>query len=90
MINALADTGAQSNLWEWKSFQDNGFDKNDLLPVAITIRTANKIQINILGAFRATVSGISPRNEVVSCSSIIYVSDSEADFFSCIKQWLNF
>ena len=41
MVNALADTGAQSNLWGWKNFQDAGFDKNDLLPVSITIRAAN-------------------------------------------------
>ena len=54
-----------------KNFQDAGFVKNDLLPVPITIRAANKISINILGDFRATVSGMSPKNEVVSCNSVI-------------------
>ena len=81
MLSALADTGAQSNLWGWKNFQDAGFGKNDLFPVPITIWTANKIPIIILGAFRATVSRISPRNEVVSCNSIIYVSNSVTEFF---------
>ena len=71
MISALADTGAQSNLWGWKNLQDAGFSKNDLLPVSITIWAAKKIPINILGAFRATVSGVSPKNEVVSCNRII-------------------
>ena len=42
-VSALADTGAQSNLWGWKNFQDAGFGKKDLLPVSITIRAANKI-----------------------------------------------
>ena len=46
MVSALADTGAQSNFW--KNFQDAGFGKNDLLPVSITIRAANKIPVNIL------------------------------------------
>ena len=52
MVSALADTGAQSNLWGWKNFQDSGFGKNDLLPVSIIIRAAYKIPLNILGAFR--------------------------------------
>ena len=90
MVSALAYTGAQSNLWGQKNFQDAGFGKNDLLPVTITIRAANKIQVNILGAFRATVSGMSPKNEVVSCNSIIFISDLVTGFFSRMKQWLNF
>ena len=89
MVSALADTGSQSNLWGWKNFQDAGFGKNDLLPVSITIRAANKIPVNILGAFRATFSGTSPKNEVISCNGIIYVSDSVTGFFfSRMKQWL--
>ena len=27
MASALADTGAQSNFWRWKNFQDAGFGK---------------------------------------------------------------
>ena len=37
MVSVLADTGAQSNLWGWKDFDDAGFGKNDLLPVSIKI-----------------------------------------------------
>ena len=59
MDSALADTGAKSNLWGWKNFQDAGFCKNDLLPELISIRPLNKISISILGAFRGTVSGMS-------------------------------
>ena len=82
MVSALADTGAQSNLWGWKSFQDAGLSKNDLLPVSITIRAANIIPINILGAFRATVSEISQKNKIVRYNNVIYVSNSVTGFFS--------
>ena len=40
-VSDLADTGAQSNLWGWKNFQEAGFCKKDLMPVFVTIRTAN-------------------------------------------------
>ena len=59
MVSTLADTGAQSDLRGQKKFQDSGCGKNDLLPVSITVRAANKIPMKKLGAFRATVSGIS-------------------------------
>ena len=60
-VSALADTGAQSNLWGWKNFQEAGFCKKDLMPVSITIRAANKIPVNIQEAFKATFSGMSPK-----------------------------
>ena len=71
MVNSLADTGAQSNLCVWKNFKDGGLGKNDLPSVLVTTQDANKISVNILGAFRAIVSGMSPKNEVISCTSII-------------------
>ena len=42
-VGILAGTGAQSNLWGWKNFQEARFCKKDLMPVSITIRVANKI-----------------------------------------------
>ena len=77
-VSVLADTGAQSNLWEWKDFQEAGFCKKDLLPVAITIRAANKIPVNILRGFKATT---------IKCDGIIYVSDSVTGFFFHMKPW---
>ena len=65
-VSALADTGAQSNLWGWKNFQDAGFGKKGLLPVSITIRAANKISVNILEDLKATFNGTSPKNDVIS------------------------
>ena len=81
VVSALADTGAQSNLWEWKDFQDAGFGKKYLLPVLITILAASKVLVNILGAFKATFKGMPPKNELVSCNGTIYVSDSVTGFF---------
>ena len=81
VVSALTGTGAQSNLWGWKDFQDAGFGKNALIPVSITICAANKTPVNILGAFKATISGISPKNKVISCNGIIYVSNSLTVFF---------
>ena len=83
MVSELGDTGARSNgkIFGQKTFQDAGFDKNELLPVSITIQNANKIPVNILGAFRATVNRMSLKNEVISYNIIIYVSGWV--FFSC-------
>ena len=44
VVRALADNGAQSNLWEWNDFQDAGFSKNELLHVSIMIYAAMKLQ----------------------------------------------
>ena len=80
-LSALADTGAQSNLWGWKNFQEADFCKKDLMSVSITIRAANKIPVNIIGVFKATFSGMSPNKEVIRCDGIVYVRDSVTQFF---------
>ena len=54
MVNALAGTGGQSNIWVWKNFQDVDFGKNDLLPVSITIQAANKIPVTIAWSLEQT------------------------------------
>ena len=46
-VSALADSGAQSNLWGWKDCQEAGFCREDLTPVTITIRAANKNQTQL-------------------------------------------
>ena len=45
MVSALANTGAQSNLWRWKNFQDAGFGKNNLLPVSIKVKMWGKARL---------------------------------------------
>ena len=50
-IDGIADTGAQSNLWGLQNFQEAGYSLNDLRPVSLNIRAANKNPINVIGAF---------------------------------------
>ena len=80
-IEGIADTGAQSNLWGWDDFRKAGFKRQDLQTVRITIRAANKHPINILGAVKATFSGVSPEGITIKCNDIVYVSDSVTGFF---------
>ena len=89
-VSALADTGAQSNFWGWKSFQETGFCKKDLMHVTITIQAANKIPTNILGAFKTTFSGMPTKKEVIRCAGIVHFSDSVSVFFCRMKPWLIF
>ena len=37
LVNFLADTGALSNLWGWKDFQDAGFGKKLTIKIAHTL-----------------------------------------------------
>ena len=55
--------------------------KKDLIPVSITIQAANKIPVNILGAFKATFNIKSPNKGEIRCDSIVYVSNSVTEFF---------
>lgn len=83
-VQAIADTGAQSNLWGLKAFKDHGFSTDDLLPVQINMRAANKNPINVIGAFKASIGGYTPDGKKYSCITYIYVSDSVSDFYlSC-------
>ena len=88
-ISALADTDAQSNPLGWKNFPDAGIDKNDLLPVSVTIRTANKVPVNILGYFRATVSGLSLKNKVINFNILFMSMNLWLGLISRILQLLN-
>ena len=88
MVIALAIIGAQSNVWEWKDFQDAGFNKNDLLPVSITIYAANKISVNILGTSKLFLV---ENHQRMRWSAAMVLSMSATHiwvFFFRIKQWL--
>jgi len=73
-VTAVADSGAQSNLWSLNQFLDAGFTKADLSPVSLSLSAANKSPIKIEGAFFAKLTGRSPAGKTVSCQSMIYVS----------------
>ena len=80
-IRGIADSGAQADLWGLRGFRNAGFNVKDLQPVKVKVHAANKNPIRVLGAFTATVYGLSPDEEVISSSTTIYVSDSVDDFF---------
>ena len=59
------------------------------MPVSITIQAANKIPVNILGAFKAIFSGMSPKKEVIRYDGVVYVSDSVTGFFLSYETTVN-
>ena len=80
-VMAVADSGAMSNLWGLKEFLDHGFSTDDLIPVTIDIKAANKINLNILGYVNANISGQSTCGQVISCCEKVYVSDNVQDCY---------
>lgn len=81
MVDGIADTGAQSNLWGLREFVNKGFKVKDLRPVEQRIKAANDNPLNIIGAFMGHFSAATPDNSSPTCQSIVYVSDSVSDFY---------
>ena len=83
-IRAIADTGAQSNLWGYNDFVSAGFDNSILSPVNSNFFAADKNPIPIVGGFGGVFEGISPDGKVISCRAMVYISDRVQGFFlSC-------
>ena len=83
-IEAIADTGAQSNLWGYVDFVSAGFDKSLLHPVNSNFYTADKSPIRIMGAFAGIFEGVTSDGQVINCRAMVYVSDAVNGFFlSC-------
>ena len=80
-IMAVADSGAMSNLWGLKEFLDAGFTRDDIVPVTIDIRAANKVNLNVVGYFRANICGDNRNGKNISCYDKIFISDSVQDFY---------
>ena len=72
-VKAIADTGAQSNLWSLHKFLAAGFTMADLTPVNVSLHAANKSPIRIDGAFSAKIVGQAIDNNNVSCYLMVYV-----------------
>ena len=75
-ISAVANTGAQSNLWSLEEFLTCGFSRDDLLPVNLSLSAANRSSIAIEGAFFARLSTAPSDSDSTSCRSMVYVSSS--------------
>ena len=81
IVNCIADTGAQSNLWSLKQCKEMGFTDADLIPVTSTLSAANKSRIKINGAILLNMSGIASDGSEIMCTAMVYVSASVSGFY---------
>ena len=75
-VSAIADTGAQSDLWSLSEFLAVGFRREILSPVKLGLSAANSSKIEFEGAFFAKIQVNFGNETSVSCNSMIYVSES--------------
>jgi hypothetical protein len=80
-VDAVTDSGAQSDVWSLKQFLAHGFSHDDLHPVSMNLRAANKSRIVIDGAFFGILAGHDPQGVKVSCRTMIYVSRDVHNLF---------
>jgi len=72
----MADTGCQSCLIGIQVVEKMGLNTDDLLPVSMRMKAANKNDIRILGAVVMRFSGTSSTAEKVESRQIVYVTDT--------------
>ena len=84
-VEAIADTGAQSNVWGLDDFLNAGFTVNDLQPTSMKIRAANSNPMKVEGHFVGVFRGMSPNGEEIDCKAIVYVSSSVRGFYLSCK-----
>ena len=72
-VLAIADTGAQTNVWSLRNFLTAGFNRSILIPVSDLVG-ANYSGIKIEGAFFAVVKGLGADKANMQCHAMIYVS----------------
>ena len=88
-VSAIADTGAQSDLWSLSHFLACGFSRDDLLPVNVGLSAANRSPISIEGAFFARITIRLPCGVDESCRSLVYVSSSVEAMYLSYDSLLN-
>ena len=88
-VSAIADTGAQSDLWSMTDFLACGFSHDDLLPVRVGLSAANRSPVSIEGAFFAKLTTKLHNGEVNLCRSMVYVSSSVESMYSSYDSLLN-
>ena len=81
VMNGIADTGAQSNLWGLDDFKQSGLPMNILRNVKTNIRGVDRNPLKITGAFHAKCSGKSPCGDTVDSKCIVYVSPNVSGFY---------
>ena len=88
-VAAIADTGAQSDLWFLSHYLSCGFRQEDLHPINPSLSAANRFPIVIEGAFFAKLTTIYPSGERTSYRSMVYVSSSVREMFLSYETLLN-
>ena len=84
-VEAIADTGAQSNVWGLEDFQQAGFTLKDLQPTSMKIRAANANPMVVEGHFVGVLRGMSPSGKEIACQATVYVSSSVRGFYLSCK-----
>ena len=87
-VEAIADTGAQSNVWGLQDFKNAGFAVKDLHPSTLKIRAANTNPMTIIGQFQAILTGQSPNGDI-TCQATVIVSDSVRGFYLSYKTMID-
>ncbi len=80
-VNGIADSGAQSNVWDLNEYLEAGYRKEDLSPVNLSLNAANKSAIKIDGAFFSEISGTATDGSIIKSKAMIYVSSDVRGFF---------
>ena len=88
-VSAIADTGAQSDLWSLSDFIACGFSRDQLHPISLSLSAANRSPISIEGAFFARLATQSSSGDVTACHSMVYVSSSVKDMYLSYDSLLN-
>ena len=88
-VSAIADTGAQSDLWSMKEFLASGFSRHDLKPINLSLSAANHSPIPIEGAFFSELTTKSSGGSVASCHSMVYLSSSFQALYLSYESLLN-
>lgn len=88
-VSAIADTGAQSDIWSLDEYLACGFSRDNLRPVSLSLSAANRSPITIDGAFFAELSTASDNGGVISCRSMVYVSGAVRSMYLSYETLLN-
>ena len=72
-IIAIADTGAQTNMWSLRNFLAAGINRSILIPASVLV-AANYSGIKTEGAFLVVIKGLGADKANVQCHAMIYAS----------------
>ncbi|KXJ11077.1 Retrovirus-related Pol polyprotein from transposon opus [Exaiptasia diaphana] len=87
-VKAIADTGAQSDIWSLHEFLACGFPREILRPVSLSLSAANRSPIPIEGAFFAKLS-TTRMGKDETCRAMVYVSSAVNTMYLSCETLLN-